>query len=231
MRKRVKLIYNIYFHLPFLLWLLLGGGLLHCFSRVQLFSAINGKYNSFTDAGMPVITSLGQPEVIIPALLLLMIIPALRTWRYFLSAAACNLVPLALQQWLKRVYHYPRPLNYFHWHDQKAAWLHYLPQWPDLLRNSFPSGHSQGAFSFFCFTAMLLSVKYKWIGFIFFCAAFLVAYSRIYLAAHFFADVYVGSIIGCVLTTLIFSLANTWFPIYPERNMVPVNNKTNKSII
>jgi len=41
---------------------------------------------------------------------------------------------------------------------------------------------------------------------LFFIVALLVGYSRMYVAAHFFADVYVGSIVGVVITTLCYVL-------------------------
>jgi membrane-associated phospholipid phosphatase len=83
--------------------------------------------------------------------------------------------------------------------------MHYRPEWPVLLERSFPSGHSEGAFSFLCFLSLLLPYRYNKLGILFFLLALTVCYSRIYLAAHFFEDVYAGSIIGTVATTLIFS--------------------------
>jgi membrane-associated phospholipid phosphatase len=38
----------------------------------------------------------------------------------------------------------------------------------------------------------------------------MVGYSRMYLAAHFFLDVYVGSILGTVFTTVIFAMMNKY---------------------
>ena len=83
--------------------------------------------------------------------------------------------------------------------------MHYLASWPSLVNNSFPSGHSEGAFSFFCLASLLLPEKYSRFGFLFFMLALGVGYSRIYLTAHFFEDVYAGSIIGGIVTTIIYS--------------------------
>lgn len=62
--------------------------------------------------------------------------------------------------------------------------------------NSFPSGHTSTAFT----TALLLSfiVRRKFAVFFFPVVAFLVGYSRVYLAQHFVTDVLAGSLIGLV---------------------------------
>jgi membrane-associated phospholipid phosphatase len=185
-----------------LAWVLVGGVLLLCFNKTQLFAPVNMYHNGMADVLMYYITFMGQPEVIIPGLLALMLVPQFRTKWYFIIALTSNIAPFFMQQIIKRMFHAPRPLTYFH----RAAWLHHLPNWPELLRDSFPSGHSQGAFSFFCFLSLLLPKKYRWVGIMLFILAISVCYSRMYLAAHFFKDVYVGSIIGGVTTTILYSL-------------------------
>lgn len=147
------------------------------------------------------LTWIGQGSVIIPVLALIMLIPAFRNLWYFFTALLCNIIPFFLEQLLKSLFHHPRPhLLYY-----DRPWIHSLPHWPYLLDRSFPSGHSEGAFSFLCFLSLLLPPRYNKMGFVFFVLALAVCYSRIYLAAHFFEDVYAGSIIGAVTTTLIFS--------------------------
>lgn len=172
-----------------------------------LFHYINTHHNSTLDKLMYAITSLGEAYIIIPALLLLMVIPRFRKLQFFLIAAVSNVVPMLVQQGLKSYFDRPRPLNHFH----NAAWIHRLPHWPDLYYHSFPSGHSEGAFSFFCFLTLLLPAKYRWVGFIFFILALQVCYSRVYLSAHFFEDTYAGSIIGVLFSSICFVLL---YPFY-----------------
>ena len=167
----------------------------------SLYHAINTSYNGALDEVMYYRTWLGQGSVIVPALALIMLIPAFRNLWYFFTALLCNIIPFFLEQILKSVFNAPRPHLLFY----DRLWMHYLPKWPYLLERSFPSGHSEGAFSFFCFLSLLLPPRYSKMGFLFFVLALAVCYSRIYLAAHFFEDVYAGSIIGAVATTLIFS--------------------------
>ena len=77
--------------------------------------------------------------------------------------------------------------------------------------NTFPSGHTTLAFSFF----FLLSVFFQkpWLSAVFFVLALLVAYSRMYLSMHFLADVWVGSILGISIATGVYQLVthHRWF--------------------
>jgi len=206
LRKARQISYNPFFLFPFLLWVVAGGFLLIAYTRRDIFYAINTHYNGALDALMYYTTWLGEGTVIIAVLVLLMVIPAYRTRWYFFSALLCNIIPFFIQQLLKSLFNAPRPhLLYY-----DRLWMHYLPEWPVLLERSFPSGHSAGAASFFCFLSLILPPRYNKLGFVFFILVLAVCYSRIYLAAHFFEDVYAGSIIGVITTTLIFSFMDKY---------------------
>src|SRR5690606_8206092 len=60
--------------------------------------------------------------------------------------------------------------------------------------HSFPSGHASSSFCLFLILALFTTNKK--LGFLFFIFALLVAFTRPYLAQHFFIDIYVGGIIG-----------------------------------
>ena len=66
--------------------------------------------------------------------------------------------------------------------------------------HSFPSGHTSTAFT----TALLLAfiVRWKFAIYVFPLLAFLVGYSRVYLAQHFVTDVLAGTIIGIISSYL-----------------------------
>ncbi len=73
----------------------------------------------------------------------------------------------------------------------------------DILRyNSFPSGHTAGAFGAFCMLSLLVTNK-KW-SYLFFTAALLVGVSRVYLLQHFFRDIYAGSLVGVVVSSVFY---------------------------
>jgi membrane-associated phospholipid phosphatase len=63
-----------------------------------------------------------------------------------------------------------------------------------------------GAFALFTFGAMFLKPPYRIWGALFFLSAMAVAYSRMYLAAHFFEDVYAGSLMGAGFSMLTVSV-------------------------
>ena len=213
--KRSQISYNPYFLFPFFTWVVAGGLLLVCCNKKELFDMANSHYNEVTDSFMYYITMMGQAEVIIPVLALVMLVPAYRNMWYFVTATVSNVIPLLLQQLLKSFFDFPRPLKYFH----NPSWAHVMPDWPHLYSRSFPSGHSEGAFSFFCFLSLLLPRRYQPFGLLFFVLGLLVCYSRIYLAAHFFEDVYVGSIIGALITMFIFTVMNKYKGLFFKQEM------------
>lgn len=72
---------------------------------------------------------------------------------------------------------------------------------------SFPSGHTTTAFAVFFLCALYF--KSKPIKYIFFILAIIIGYSRVYLSQHFFIDIYGGSIIGVIFSTLsLFAFSN-----------------------
>ncbi len=66
--------------------------------------------------------------------------------------------------------------------------------------NSFPSGHTCTAFT----TSLLLAfiIRRNWAPYVFTLIAFLVGYSRVYLAQHFVTDVLAGIFVGIVSSYL-----------------------------
>ena len=210
----LKKLLNPWFTIPFILWVVAGGGMLLVFTRQQLFYTVNTNYTDWADIVFFYATWLGQAEVIIPVLLLLILIPAHRNLWYITAAAFCNLIPFFTEQILKSAFDRPRPRLLYY----DRLWMHYLPEWPVYLSRSFPSGHSTGAFSFFCFLSLLLPLRYRAWGLLFFLLALSVCYSRMYLAAHFFDDVYVGSIIGTSLTLILFYIMNKYKSHFFKKN-------------
>lgn len=202
--------YNPWFVIPFLIWVVVGGILLLTHGDEQLFRFINQAHNSFLDVAMYYTTLLGEGVFITVVLLVLMGVSALRNKWYFSAAVLCNVIPSLVTQFIKHRVRAPRPLKFFN----EAQWIHHLPDLPRLMENSFPSGHTCGAFGFFTFLSILLPQPYRKWGLLLFIIALAVGYSRIYLAVHFFRDVYVGSIIGAVFTMLVIALMNRFSKLF-----------------
>lgn len=202
--------YNLYYLIPFIIWVLGGGVILYLFPPESIFKWVNGHNSSFTDMLMLRTTMLGEGLVIALILLVLTGMRNFRNFWYIITALACSILPSIITQVIKRQVAAPRPLKLFAGSD----WIHTLNDWPQLMENSFPSGHTCGAFSLFTLLAVLLRPPYRIWGILFFFLALAVAYSRMYLAVHFFADVYVGSIIGCVFSLIIIAIMNHYSNLF-----------------
>lgn len=205
MQKQVTT-YNPWFLVPFAIWIVAGGVLLLTQGDEAIFRFVNQHHSPTLDVLMYYSTLLGEGMVIGVVLLVLLGFYRLRNWWYFTAAILCNVLPAIVTQIIKRTVNAPRPLKFF----GEADWIHTLPTWPRLMEHSFPSGHTCGAFGFFTFLALLLPARYRAWGLVLFIIATIVGYSRIYLAVHFFADVYVGSIIGTVFTVVAVALMNRY---------------------
>lgn len=213
-RKQPYTSYNLFFLVPFLCWVVIGALMLSQYDKQALFSAVNMRHTPFLDVMMYQISRLGEGAVIAVVLLVLLGIRTLRNKWYVVTALLCNVVPAMLIQLMKRIYQSPRPLQYFN----DAAWIHVGADWPRLYHNSFPSGHTAGSFSFLCFLACLLPPRYRIFGVVLFVLALLVGISRIYLAVHFFADIYTGSILGTAVSVMILMIMNYFRPRFFKTN-------------
>lgn len=198
--------YNLYFLVPFIIWVIFGGVAMLCFDRQRLFAGVNTRHTSFLDTLMVYATVMGEGFFSMIVLLLMLAKASFRNWWFFFAALFSNVFPVLVTQAVKSGVNAPRPLNYF----KDAPWIHTLPEWPRFMERSFPSGHTTTAFCLFCFLAMFLRPGYKAFGLLFFILALAVGYSRMYLAAHFFIDVYFGSIIATVFTLSIMALMNRY---------------------
>ncbi len=193
-----------YFILLFIAWAVAGGILLLWEQERWIYLAINKQHTALGDTLFPYITHIGEGAVVVSCLLLLFLFPRFRTWKFALALAVCNLSPFLLTQAIKGLVNAPRPLKYF----QEASWINRVPGQPSNYDFSFPSGHSEGSFAFLCFLSLLLPGKYRFLGVVFFLMALSVAYSRMYLSQHFYADIYTGSMIGTLCCLVSFALIN-----------------------
>ncbi len=212
--------FNPFFIIPALLWFAGGGILLATFTRQELFTVVNLHYTAFLDIFMYYATWMGEGGTITVALLVLIGASAYRNWWYFTTAVLCTTVPSLVTRLIKNIYAAPRPFKFYH----KAQWIHFNNDWGERLMNdSFPSGHTTGAFSMFCLLSLLLPQKYRYAGLLFFGLALLTAYSRMYLAAHFFADIYAGSVIGTTVALCLYAIMKHYQPLFFKQENAMIN--------
>lgn len=175
------------------------GGVLQAFffSHEELFLAINHAHAPWADVLMTAITYIGD-GITFGVMLAVMLV--LRKFRLFWTAATVLILVTILVQTGKHFFNAPRPLHYFA--DTNVI---HLVEWVSVHGScSFPSGHTTTAFAMFCYLSLISSNKA--LGGLFILLALVAAYSRIYLAQHFFVDVYVGSIIGTCSSVAVYSL-------------------------
>jgi len=190
--------------------------LITCFERQLLFAFVNTHYNDFGNFLMSWCSTMGEAPFIVTAALFSFLVPTNRNIWHFLCMALCLSMPSVVTQIIKHWLELPRPMTVY----AGAKWLHHIDAWPVLHANSFPSGHTTGAFSLFSILAWELPRRYRAFGLFFFALALSVAYARLYLAAHFFADVYAGSIAGTLVALLCYVLVmklKQWYLYRDER--------------
>ena len=206
--------YNIWFLVPFMVWVIIGAVLHLVFGKVALFVYINGTYTDMMNSVMYYTTYMGTALFIIPVLMIPLLAERYRHRWYLAYATACSIIPMIVLHTMKAVFAKPRPMHYY----EHTNWVHILPHWDRVFENSFPSGHSEGAFSLFCFLSIILPRRFRMVGTLFFILALAVAYSRVYLTAHFFEDVYAGSIIGVFFTIVAYEWMHRYmYPKYGSR--------------
>lgn len=157
----------------------------------DLFLLLNGDLGGVGDTLFPYITDMGTGYIFIPVLLFFILRRRQYTVLLVTSFAFSALFP-----YLIKLSHYPYTLRPTAAIAEKAL-IHTVLGVHLLTRGSFPSGHTTTAFT--VFLLLCLVVNKKWMLPVGLAYAVLVAYSRIYLAQHFPADV-VGGIVSAIMS-------------------------------
>jgi membrane-associated phospholipid phosphatase len=169
------------------------------YSQQQLFLFINSFVNSYSTFLFKIFTFIGSGYTYAAVCLALLMIDK---WKGMIAIACFALTSLVAQLIKYFLDNIPRPIEYF---SQQHIAINF-PNGAEILHwSSFPSGHTTSAFSMFCLLALLVKNKYWSIVFAFISLA--VGISRVYLAAHFVCDTYVGMIIGVELTCVLYWLS------------------------
>src|ERR1700761_4040141 len=196
------------FFIPYLVLLVACLVIKLLYTKDEIYFAVNTRYSDFGDFIAPYLTDLGNgwTVVILSAILLLFNYRAA-----FLLASSYAITSISAQI-VKFMFAAPRPKLYF---EKQISHLHFVKGVEMLSLHSFPSGHTQTAFSM----AVIFTYwsRNKAWGPLFLLLAILVGYSRMYLSEHFFEDVTAGSVIGVMLTVVwIYWLDNKSFIQQPK---------------
>lgn len=180
---RIAVITSITFIVVFALFLIIYG-------KKDSFVLINGFYDPKLDYFFQYVTYLGDGLIYIPIVVYCLF------WnqKYLVPVIAGIIICTILTHFLKRVV-FPDELRPISLEVEKVI-IHKVEGVPVHRQHSFPSGHTSTAFTV---ALLLVSVmKRKIWAYILPMIAFLVGYSRVYLAQHFVTDVTVGMLIGII---------------------------------
>jgi len=172
-------------------------------SQNNLFLAVNKLNNGFFDSFFYWLTYFGDGLMFVAIILILLFY----SYSKALNGLAIFLSTSLFAQLLKNLFfsdHY-RPFKYL----AEQYELHMPAGVSPILNNSFPSGHTVTAFALATFLTLAFPKRTIWLPLLI--MAWLTAYSRVYLTHHFPLDVWVGSIIGTVITVLVFWLVEAKF--------------------
>jgi membrane-associated phospholipid phosphatase len=198
-RKQVKevLRQNMSFMAPFLFFVMAGGLLQVLSTKREIFLFVNRHYHEYADWFFSYFTHVGDGLFCVLVILALLFI----RYGYALTAALAFGVSALTSVVLKRLVFADayRPRKFF---ESEPDLLRFIEGVKVHTANSFPSGHTVTAFAILSVVAFMVKDK-RW-GVVIFCAALLAAFSRMYLAQHFFEDIYWGSIIGVSSTVFVW---------------------------
>ncbi len=187
---------NLSFLFPFAVFIVAGAIVLFSATKSDLHLTINSFHSHFFDVFFSNITYLGDGVFALSIAIVFLFIKYRYAFIIGLSYALSSLFTQLLKHTLFD--NMVRPKKFFEGiHD-----LHFVPGVENHLLNSFPSGHATTAFAL-CFSLSLI-VKNNSLKFILFVVALLVGFSRVYLSQHFFGDIYAGSLIGVIVTFLVY---------------------------
>lgn len=191
------------FVISYLVFLILAFILQLSIPKAELFLMTNRYYNTTFDEFFKIITMLGDGSTMVLVGLGMLFVK----YRYAVITILAYAYSSAVVQIVKRIFNEPRPSKFF----QGLNPIRTLEGYPIYEWNSFPSGHSASAFTLAVVLTYLLPHKQK--HWIILPLAMVTAFSRIYLAQHFFQDVVAGSALGVLLTfQLIYWLENSkWY--------------------
>jgi undecaprenyl-diphosphatase len=178
--------------------------------NLELFFAINNELKSpLGDVFLGYTTYLGDGMVMYPlAVVGLFLIDRKRFWTHFGLVALAAILGGVVLQVLKSYFNAPRPLAFFAEAIERGEVVVNVMFEP-LRARSFPSGHSQTAFTFAHIFSFLLTrtsltrTHVRVLQILFYGLATLTSISRVYVGVHFPIDILAGAMIGIFFSQLV----------------------------
>jgi membrane-associated phospholipid phosphatase len=219
--------------LPFTIILLLFFPLIFI-NKEHTLLFINGSNSDFLDLFFKKITWFGEGIMILISVLLLVF----KKYKWLFIFLVALIMHVFLIQFNKQILfnHLNRPLCYMTAVD-KVDLLHLVDGLIMREEVSFPSGHTTNI----AFTSTFIALLFKRKRLSIFLAvfAFTVGISRVYLAQHFFIDIYFGYLFGFFSSVCAYLIVNRFATrfnflnkyILPKRILIKVNRFYKNSIL
>lgn len=197
-----------YFLVPYCLFIIICSAPLILISKTDIHLTLNSYHNAFFDVFFKYVTYLGDGFAPVIAIIVLLFVK----FKHSAFVLTSTLVSAVITQTLKRnvFADYDRPKRFF----EGLHELYFIPGVENHSHFSFPSGHTTCAFALYFSLAVL--AKKPLSKFLLCLLAISVGYSRVYISQHFLGDIYAGSLIGTLITLLIYSLSKDYNP--PQLN-------------
>lgn len=199
--------------IAFSLFMMAGAIGLLLFNQGDLVLFFSNHRSYWNDLFFKSVTTMGEGYFFLIGLVLLLFY----RYRFALALSLLGVSVSVVSYVSKEIFSHPRPLAYFRDHNLldrlvpvEGVHVHDGP-------TSFPSGHTMAAFALYFFLAFCLPRNKGIGGLLFLGIALAVGFSRVYLAQHFFKDIYFGAILGGTLAVFWFWMAQRLWPIPHSR--------------
>jgi len=204
--------------LMYVLYFLTALALVLFFDRGTFLLWLNQKHNPFGDVFFSYITYLGEAPIFIVVGVLLL----LYRLYYAILLTLTGLIHFAIVQFLKIViFNVNRPALYY---EDSLSTFNLVEGVELNTLYSMPSGHSASAFALA--TILILITKNKLLQVIYMLLAILVTISRVYLFQHFMVDTLIGSIIGLLVSGIIW-----WYLSFQNKSLLYNINPLHRGLL
>ncbi len=197
--------------------LIIGGMLVLANEKGAAILFFNDHRSAGGDIFFRWVTRLGEEPVYVLAAIYFLFI----RYRYVVMLPVIGLAVTLVAFATKTFFAMPRPLSYFRSLNMEEKLK--LIEGVDVYTGatSLPSGHTMSAFAIFGFLAFCLPNRL--LSLFFLALACLVGVSRIYLVQHFLSDVWLGALLGTLISVFAYAAIQT-------RPQDPVQSRLDRSL-